>query len=79
MLGGGSKVNVVTEDTALSLGLNWEPIAFNVRMDDNTIVVPKGIIKKVKIQIDGLDFLLCLVVLTMKFIDGSYQMLLGRP
>ena len=40
-------------------------------------MVPKGIIKHV--QIDGLDFSGCLVVLTMKSIEVSYQMLLGRP
>ena len=46
---GGSRVNINTEDIAQTFGLSWEPIAFNVRMADNTIVVPKGIIQNVKI------------------------------
>ena len=61
------------------MGLIWEPIPFNVRMVDNIVIVPKGIIYNVIIQIDGLDFPVCLVVLTMKSIEGSYQMLLRRP
>ena len=51
VLDGGSRVNVITEDTAWTLGLSWEPIAFNMRMADNTTLVPKRITHNVKIQL----------------------------
>ena len=38
LLDGRSKVNMITEDTAKPFGLKWEPIAFNERMANNTIV-----------------------------------------
>ena len=54
-------------------------ISINQREADNATVIPKGIIKNVKNQVDDLDFLVCLVVLTIKSTVRSYQILLGRP
>jgi len=51
VLDGGSRVNVISEDTTRELGLTWEPILFNIRMVDNRIVIPKGIIRNVRMQI----------------------------
>ena len=79
ILDDGFEINLIIQDTVMQLGLKWEPIAFNVRMVDNTTVVPKVIIRNVNFQVDGLDFSICLVVLIMKSIESSYQMLLGRP
>ena len=55
MLNGGSGVDVITKDTAWLLGLDWELIAFNVRIVDNRKVVPEEILRNVKIQVDGLN------------------------
>ena len=48
VLDGGSTVNVI-KDTAQTLGLSREPIPFSMRVADNTTIVPKGIIRNVKI------------------------------
>ena len=70
----GAQWRVQNEDTTRQIGRKWEPIAFNVRMVDNKTLVPKGIIDNQYIQLDNLNFLICLVVITMRSIEGSYQM-----
>ena len=66
ILDGGSGVNVISETLAISLGLTWEPIMFNIRMADNRIVIPKGIVKNVKMQAGNMEFLVNLVVMKMQ-------------
>ena len=80
ILDGGSGVNVITEDMALRIGLEWEPITFNIRMADNRTMVPRGLVKHAKIRIGGMEFLVNLVVLAMQTpTPEAYQILLGRP
>ena len=78
ILDGGSGVNVISETLTMKLGLTWEPITFNIRMADNRIVIPKGIVRNVKIQAGNMEFLVNLVVMKMQVtIQESYQLLLG--
>ena len=75
----GSRVNVVTQDTAQTLGLSWEPIALNVRMAGNTTLLPKRDNLEFKTVDRWVGFSVRVVVLTIKSIEGSYQILMGRP
>ena len=76
MVDGGLGVNMITKEIALRLGLTLEPTTFNVRMADNTMEIPKGIVKSVEIQVVGMEFPISLVVLTMKTTtERAYQRL----
>ena len=62
------------------MGMQWAPLPFNIKMADNTMVVPKGVVKSAKIQLAGIDYVVKVVVLAMKnTIAKTYQIQLGRP
>lgn len=71
-------MNMIIEDKAkVKVG---KPLPFNIRMTDNRIVVPRGVVKHEEMKIANKEFLVNLVVLAMKnATPESYQMLLGRP
>lgn len=73
-------VNVIIESIAKELGLEWEPIPFNIRMADNRTVLPRGLVKHAKIKVGSMEYLVNLVVIAMQTpTPDSYQVLLGRP
>ena len=45
-----------------NLGMQWESLLFNIRMANNQVVVPKGMVKSARIQIDGIEYVVNLVV-----------------
>lgn len=80
ILDGGPGVNVIEETTTKKMGLKWEPITFNVRMVDNHKVMPKGIVRNVRMVIKNMEFFINVVVIAMQPLSQeSYQVLLGRP
>ena len=81
ILEGRSGLNLISKAMPQSLGMRWEPLTFNIRMADKCMVVPKGVEKSARIQITGIEYVVDLVVLTMKNLTttDTYQMLLGWP
>ena len=80
LLDGGSGVNLITEEERNRLGLkDPQPAPFRLRMADQTVVDPVGMIRNVKIHIHGIPYLITLTVIKNKEVNEAYSMLLGRP
>jgi hypothetical protein len=80
LLDGGSRVNIVTEQLRLRLGLPKPKLApYNLRMTDQTTTKLVGLIRDMKIYIHGIPYITAFTVLQNSVVDFSYSMLLGRP
>lgn len=80
LLDGGSGVNLITEEERKRLGLkNPQSAPFRLRMADQTVVDPVGMIRTVKIHIHGIPYLITLTIIKNKEVNEAYSMLLGRP
>ena len=80
LLGGGSGVNVITEEERCKLGLpKPSPAPFNLKMANGTIAKPTGLLRNVKIHIHGIPYIVTLTVIDYQTIKSDYSMLLGRP
>jgi len=64
----------------VQLGLLKPKLApYNLRMDDQTIVKPLGLIKDLKILVHGIPYVVTFTIIHSSVLDFSYFMLLGRP
>jgi hypothetical protein len=80
LLDGGSEVNIIIEQLKLKLGLlKPKPIPYNLRMVDQTITKPMGLIRDLNIYVHGIPYITTFTILQNSVVDFSYSMLLGRP
>ena len=80
VLDNGSGVNVITEEERRRLGLLKPSSApFNLKMANETIAKPTGLLRDVKIHIHGIPYIVTLTVIDCQTIKWDYSMLLGRP
>ena len=79
LLDGGSGVNVITEEKRCKLGLRKPSSApFNLKMANETIAKPTGLLQDVKIHIHGIPYIVILIVIDCQTIKSDYSMLIGR-
>lgn len=77
---GGSGVNLIEEETFRKLGLGKpSPAPFLVRMADQRVAQPTGIVRNVPMRVGELDYRITLVILKIERSKRPYQVLLGRP
>jgi hypothetical protein len=80
LLDGGFKVNIITEQLRLKLGLLKPKLApYNLRMANQTTIKPMGLIRDLKIYVHDIPYITTFIVLQTSVVDSSYSMLLGRP
>ena len=80
LLDGGSGVNLITEEKRILLGLKKPSRApYQLRMVDQAVVEPDGLIRNVWIYIHGIPYNISLTVIQNKEVNDAYSMLLGRP
>jgi len=80
LLDGGSGVNVITEEERLRLGLpKPKPAPYRLRMADQGLVDPVGLIPEVRIEVHGIPYVIALTVINNKEVNNEYRLLLGRP
>jgi hypothetical protein len=59
LLDGGSRANIVTEKLRVQLGLSKpKPTPYNLRMANQTITKPLGLIKDLKILVHGIPYVI---------------------
>ncbi len=80
LLDGGSKINIITEQLKLRLGLlKHKPAPYNLRMANEITTKPVGLIKDLNIYVHGIPYITTFTMLQNSVVDFSYSMLLGRP
>ena len=80
LLDGGSGVNVIIKEEHHRLRLPKPSLApFNLKMANGTIAKPTGLLRDVKIHINGIPYIVTLTVIDCQTIKSDYSMLLGRP
>jgi hypothetical protein len=80
LLKGGSKINIIMEKLRVQLGvLKLNPSPYNLRMANQTITKPLGLIKDLKILIRGIPYAVTFIIIQSSVLNSSYFMLLGRP
>jgi hypothetical protein len=80
LIDGGSRVNIITDTLKKKLGLKrMEPAPFTLKMAEQKKVMPKGIIRDVRLDVGGIVIQTTLTVIDMVSTEDSYSLLLGRP
>jgi hypothetical protein len=80
LLDGGSGVNLITEEERIRLGLPTPlPVPYRLRMADQAIVQPVGLIRNVRTHIHGILYFITSTVIRNKEFNEAYNMLLGHP
>ena len=73
-------MNIITNTLKKKLGLKKiEPAPFSIKMADQRKVLPKGIIRDVRLDVDRIMIRTTLTVIDMVRTEDNYSMLLGRP
>lgn len=79
-LDGGFGVNIIMKKLKVQLGLSKpKPVPYNLRMVDQTIATPLGLIKDLKILIHEIPYTLTFTMIQSSVLNSNYSMLLGRP
>ncbi len=74
-----ASVNIIIENLKTKLGLPKPKLApYHLRMADQSMTRPLGIIKILKIHIHGTPYVATFIVLQNNVVDSRYSMLLGR-
>ncbi len=77
-LDGGSRFNIATKRLCVQLGLSKPKLAlYNLRMVDQTITKPLGLIKDLKIHVHGILYIATFTIIKNNVLDFTYFMLLG--
>ncbi len=64
LLDGGVKINSITEQLRLRLGLpKLKPTPYNLRMVDQTTTKPVGLIRDLKIYVHGIPYITTFIIL----------------
>ncbi len=80
LLNGGFGVNIIMGKLTELLGLaKLKPTPYNLRMANQTIVKPLGLIKDLKFFVHGIPYTITFIVIQNNVLDSSYFMLLSRP
>jgi hypothetical protein len=80
MTDGGSKINIITKNLRVQLGLlKPNPMFYNLHMVNQTIAKPLGLIRNLKILIHGIPYMVTFTVINNNVLDSNYSMLLGCP
>ena len=75
-LDGGAGVNVMSARVCKLLGLTCKAAPFQLRMANQTVAEPQGLVEDVPIRVGGVRFNTSFLVLD---VGEAYDMLLGRP
>ena len=75
-LDGGAGVNIMSERVRKLLELKCKPAPFRLRMADQTVSDPVGLVENIPIKVAGVKFETSFLVLE---VGDSYDILLGRP
>jgi hypothetical protein len=77
---GGSRINIITKQLRLRLGLPKPKLApYNLRMTNQMATKPMGLIRDLKIYVHGIPYITMFTVLHNSVVDFNYSMLLGKP
>jgi hypothetical protein len=77
---GGSRVNIITRNLRLMLGLpKPKPAPYNLRMVDQTTTKPMAWIEDLNIYVHGIPYITTFTILQNSVVDFNYSMLLGKP
>jgi hypothetical protein len=80
LLDEGSRINIITEQLRLRLGLpKPKPTLYNLRMVNQTTTKPVGLTRDLKIYVHDIPYITVFIVLQNNVVDFSYSMLLGKP
>ncbi len=80
LLDGDSRVNIITKKLKVQLGLSKpKPAPYNLRMANQTIAKPLGLIKDFKILVHGIPYIVTFTMIQSSVLESSYSMLLGCP
>jgi hypothetical protein len=80
LIDGGINVNIIIENFITKSGLpKPRPFPYHLRMVDQNMTKPLGIIKILRIHIHGIPYVTTFIVLKNSVVDFNYSMLLGRP
>ena len=74
-LDGGAGVNIMSEQVRIRLGLQSRPAPFQLRMANQMITEPLGMVENIPIRTAGVKFEASFLILN---VGNSYDMLLGR-
>jgi hypothetical protein len=77
LLDGGSSVNIMTKELRKQLKLLMPKPTF--WMADQTITKPIGLIKDLKVHIQGIPYIATFTILKNNDLDSNYSMLLVQP
>jgi len=79
LLNGGTSVNIITKNLIIKLGLpKPRPTPYHLKMANQTMTKPLGIIKKLKIHKHGIPYVATFIILQNSVVDSNYFMLLER-
>jgi len=80
LINGGAIVTIITKNLKTKLGLpKPRPALYHLRMADQYMTRPLGIITNLKIHIHGIPYIATFTILKNSVVDFNYFMLLGRP
>jgi len=80
LLDGGLAINIITNSLKKRLGLQIpSPVPFNLKMVNQSLTKPVGLIRDVKFQVHGIPYIATFTVMGQNDGDGSYIMMLRRP
>jgi len=79
LINGGANVNIITKNLKTKLGLpKPRPTPYHLRIVNQSMTGPLGIIKNLKVHIHGIPYIATCVILKNSVVDSSYSILLGR-
>ncbi len=79
-LDGGFGNNIITKKSKVQLGMSKPKLApYNMRMGNETITKPLGLIKDLKIIVHGIPYVVTFIVIHNIVLDSDYLILLGHP
>jgi len=79
LLDGGSGVNIITEQLRLRLGFPKPKHApYNLRMVDQTITKPMGLIRDLTIYVHGIPYITMFIIFQNSVVNLSYSMCVGK-
>ncbi len=79
LLDGGYGVNIITKQLKLRLGLlKLKPTPYNLRMVDQTITKPTGLIKDWNVYVHNIPYKTMFIIFQNSVVNSNYSML-GIP
>jgi hypothetical protein len=80
LIDGRANVNIITKNLKTKLGLpKPRPTPYHLRMANQSMTKPLGIIRNSKIHIHGIPYIATFIILKNSVVDSSYYMLPRRP